>query len=104
MSFGNVIGAFALAIAPALVSSPVRESAPVAGAATASPAVLSKAPPPPARVCRKMVPTGSIMPIKVCLTKGEWREMNDRTETSAEDAMRHRGTGMCDINCAPSGN
>ncbi|WP_140867975.1 hypothetical protein [Sphingomonas oligophenolica] len=57
--------------------------------------------PTPKRVCRKVVATGSIMPKTICLTQDDWHDMNAKTQANADEALRHRGTGMCDINCTP---
>jgi hypothetical protein len=77
----------------------------VAAASAQSPQVVT---PPPVdaskKICRMIVPTGSIMAKRICLTKPEWNEMTDLTQESADTFMRRRqGTGMCDESsqCAP---
>lgn len=54
------------------------------------------------KICRMIVPTGSIMAKRFCLTKQEWKDMNEQTQESAGTAWRRRGTGMCDIQCPGS--
>ena len=49
------------------------------------------------KICRMIVPTGSITAKRFCLTKAQWNEMNDLTEASAKAMLDHRGTGMSDV-------
>jgi hypothetical protein len=46
-----------------------------------------------------IVPTGTIMARRFCLTKLEWDELNNRTEASASAALARRGTGTCNVSC-----
>ncbi len=41
------------------------------------------------KICRQIVPTGSMMPKRFCLTKSEWREFAS-TNDKAVSAMRDR--------------
>ena len=64
--------------------------------------VGSVAPAPPAKetkICRSIVPTGSVLAKRFCLTKTEWRQFGDIAQNNADNMLRHRGTGMCDISC-----
>lgn len=43
--------------------------------------------PPPAKekkICRSVVPTGTIMSKRICLTKTEWARFNDQNERHAD--------------------
>lgn len=53
------------------------------------------------KICKRIVPTGSMIPKRFCLTRTEWRSLNETTQKNASDTLDHRGTGMCDINCLP---
>lgn len=44
---------------------------------------------PEKKICRTLVPTGSMMPKRICLTKAEWQEFGDENE-KAVNAMLHR--------------
>lgn len=77
---------FALALASAAQAQPVAEDRTEATKAEA-------------RTCKRLVPTGSMLPVKVCLTKAQWREFSNANQDDADATLRHRGTGMCDINC-----
>ena len=77
------------------LTSPAQEKA--IGSSAEKPAVA----PQPKRICRKIVPVGSIMPKKFCLTQGDWRNLSDETQAKSDDILHHRGAGMCDINCLP---
>jgi hypothetical protein len=55
------------------------------------------------RICRNIVPTGSMFGRRVCLSKTDWIKFHSATEESAHGALRQRGTGMCDISCGPGG-
>ena len=56
------------------------------------------------KICRMIVPTGSIMAKRFCLTKAEWKDLNNQTEDSAGSALSRRGTGMCDLRCPNPGS
>lgn len=49
------------------------------------------------RICRAIVPTGSVMPKRFCLTSSEWRTFNGLNQENANAALQKRGTGMCDV-------
>ena len=59
--------------------------------------------PPPAdtsrKICRMIVPTGTITGRRFCLTRQQWDDLNKRTEESAAAMLGRRGTGTCDIAC-----
>jgi hypothetical protein len=72
------------------------------GTAQVTPTVAGTASPPPAkeaRICRAIVPTASVLAKRFCLTKTDGRRFNDTAQQNADDMLRHRATGMCDINC-----
>ena len=46
------------------------------------------------KICRQIVPTGTIMAKKFCLTKAEWRELDDRNG-GARDAFRNKRAIGC---------
>lgn len=59
-------------------------------------------PPPPAaekKVCKRIVPTGSMMSKRFCLTPSEWRRFEGLNQSDAGTALRRRGSGMCDVSC-----
>jgi hypothetical protein len=72
----------------------------VAAASAQSPQGVT---PPPVdasqKICRMIVPTGTIMAKRFCLTKLEWDEVNNRTDASARATLARRGTGTCDVSC-----
>ena len=39
------------------------------------------------KVCRSMEQTGSVMRKRVCLTKAEWKEIDDRNREQARNSM-----------------
>ncbi len=56
------------------------------------------------KICRHIVPTGTIMAKKFCLTKAEWRDLDERNG-GARDAFRNKraigcgkigGAGACE--------
>ena len=51
------------------------------------------------RVCKKLVPTGSIMGKRICLTKSDWAKFNQDNAQNAEDALRRRTAGTCQSKC-----
>jgi hypothetical protein len=77
-----------------LASSPV--------ASPQAPTTDASAAPVPKKICQRIVPTGSIMPKKFCLTAAEWKEFTARTNAGAEQFLARRGTGTCDIKCLPA--
>ncbi|MFA6116007.1 MAG: hypothetical protein WC729_18575 [Sphingomonas sp.] len=71
-----------------------------AAASGQSPQGVTSAPVDTSRkICRMIVPTGTIMARRFCLTKLEWDELNNRTEASASAALARRGTGTCNVSC-----
>lgn len=46
------------------------------------------------KVCRNIVPTGTIMARRFCLTKTEWARLNDINEKSASIALNRRGGAL----------
>ncbi|HEX8301837.1 hypothetical protein [Sphingomonas sp.] len=46
-----------------------------------------------------IVPIGSTLGKRFCLTKAEWKELSERTQEDAAVALSRRGAGMCDIKC-----
>lgn len=55
---------------------------------------------PEKRICKRIVPTGSIMATRFCLTPSQWRNFNESNQEGALSALRRRGTGMCDTVCS----
>lgn len=55
------------------------------------------------RVCRSIVPTGSMLAKRFCLTRDQWGAFNDINEQDTNNAMNKRGTGTCDIVCERPG-
>lgn len=43
-----------------------------------------------ARVCRSLVPTGTMFASRICLTKAEWSEFAARNQADAEIGRRNR--------------
>ena len=78
---------------------------PATALAQAAPSPVAPAPsataPAPARICQRIVPTGSIMAKKFCLTAAEWKQFTAQTNAGAEQFLARRGTGTCDIKCEP---
>ena len=66
-----------------------------------SPVATDATPANPGKICKRVVPTGSILPIKICLTNPEWKEFTARTNAGAEQFLSRRGTGMCDPRMTP---
>ena len=65
--------------------------------ALAGPAFAQDGPPAPAptpapekKICRTIVPTGSIMGKRFCLTKTEWKQFGDISTDSAETMLNSR--------------
>lgn len=52
--------------------------------------------------CKMIVPTGSIMAKRFCLTDKEWREFDEIGGKGADAFLSRRGTGTCDIKCPTS--
>ena len=53
------------------------------------------------KVCRRIVPTGSIMAKKFCLTADEWKEFEARNADDVDTMFSRRTAGMCDYDCTP---
>lgn len=53
------------------------------------------APPPEKKICKSIVPTGSIMAKKFCLTKTEWAKFNDINDQGSSQAFRNRRSIGC---------
>ena len=87
----NFIGLIA---ASAMLSVAGQNPAPVPAATEGTPAK-------PEKICKRVVPTGTILPIKICLTNPEWKEFTARTNAGAEQFLARRGTGMCDPRMTP---
>ena len=68
---------------------------------TPAPSTIEVASAKPEKICRRVVPTGTILPIKICLTNPEWKEFTARTNAGAEQFLARRGTGMCDPRMTP---
>ena len=51
------------------------------------------------RICKSIVPTGSMLAKRFCLTKADLMKFNETTQSNADNMLRHRGTGMCDMTC-----
>ena len=49
----------------------------------------------PEKICKRIVPTGSILPIKICLTNPEWKEFTAKTNSGAEQFLDRRQTRFC---------
>jgi hypothetical protein len=52
------------------------------------------APVPEKKICRSVVPTGSIMGRRVCLTKTEWKEL-DGINSKTVDRFRNKPGSIC---------
>jgi len=57
-----------------------------------------------AKICKMIVPTGTILAKRFCLTKKEWAEFNELNQENADGYLSKRGAGMCgagkgDPNC-----
>ena len=51
------------------------------------------------KVCKMIVPTGTIMAKRFCLTKKEWAELHATTGKDADAFLSNRRAGTCDIKC-----
>ena len=49
----------------------------------------------PQKICKRVIPTGSILPIKICLTNPEWKEFTQKTNSGAEQFLDRRQTSFC---------
>jgi hypothetical protein len=56
---------------------------------------------PEKKICKPIVPLGTIMAKRFCLTKAEWRQFDGINEASADYALQRRHSGRCDVNCKP---
>jgi hypothetical protein len=52
--------------------------------------VSAPAPDPDKKVCRTITPTGSIMGKRFCLTKAEWKKLNEINGANAETGLDGR--------------
>lgn len=53
----------------------------------------------PRQICKRIVPTGSIMAKRFCLTKREWQELDDTTGDKAGNFLGRKNTGTCRPTC-----
>ena len=83
---------FALALAAAVATSAAAQ-APVPTAQPVSTATAAK-PDDNARVCKTLTITGSRLPTRICLTRGEWRAKAEQAKKDTEDQQR-RGLTTC---------
>ena len=47
------------------------------------------------KVCRNVVPTGSIMPKRYCLTRSEWARINEINDKKSAERFRNKGSIGC---------
>lgn len=47
------------------------------------------------KICKMIVPTGTILAKRFCLTQAEWNEFNELNQESADRFLVKRGAGMC---------
>ena len=66
----------------------------------AAPLATEATPAKPEKICQRIVPTGSIMAKKFCMTAPEWKEFKSRTNAGAERFLDRRQSGMCDYKCS----
>jgi hypothetical protein len=69
-----------------MIVSAGQDATPASPANTGAPAQPASA----KKICRGIVPTGSIMAKRFCLTKTEWAEFNRMNEDNEETALRKR--------------
>jgi hypothetical protein len=50
---------------------------------------------PDKKVCRMVVPVGTILPKRYCLTRAEWKELADRNENGSAENFRNRVRNGC---------
>jgi len=67
--------------------------------AVASPTITA----PEKKICKSIVPTGSIMAKKFCLTKTEWAKFNDINDNGSAQAFRNRRSIGCGKEGGPMG-
>lgn len=66
----------------------------------AGPALAGETPAPKADddreqvICKKERPTGSHLPVRVCLTKAEWERMSEVSQGAFKDAKRRPSKGV----------
>jgi hypothetical protein len=65
------------------------------GWAQDAPPRTATAPAPEMKVCRSIVPTGSIMAKRYCLTRAEWAKFNDINDQGSAEAFRNRRSTAC---------
>ncbi|MGN6820730.1 MAG: hypothetical protein ACTHJR_18900 [Sphingomonas sp.] len=61
-----------------------------AAAQDRSPSGTTPAPDTEKKICRTITPTGSIMGKRFCLTKAEWKKLNDINADNAETGLSAR--------------
>jgi hypothetical protein len=67
---------------------------PSALAAQDVPAAQEPAPAKEKKVCRSVVPTGTIMAKRICLTKSEWTEFHSRNERHNDMFRDNKNKGL----------
>jgi len=84
------VGSLIVAVGIALASAPQAEGTSLP--TTSAPVVPAQAT-APEKICKKFIPTGSIMPKKFCLTKQDWAEFDAKTRAGAEGFLARRSAG-----------
>jgi hypothetical protein len=73
----------AVAMSAWLIGAPQTDPTPVAQpASTAAPADK--------KICRRITPTGTMLPRRFCLTKTEWTELHRRNAEDADSSLSRR--------------
>lgn len=57
------------------------------------------------KICRSVVPVGTILPKRYCLTRAEWKELADRNENGSAENFHNKpsvgcGKGSSSLSCA----
>jgi hypothetical protein len=56
---------------------------------------------PDRKICKNIVPTGSIMPKRFCLTKAEWKKLDEIHDQGSAEAFRNKRSIGCGKNGGP---
>ncbi|MDG2533125.1 hypothetical protein P6144_05660 [Sphingomonas sp. HITSZ_GF] len=57
--------------------------------------VAAAAATPEKKICRSIVPVGTILPKRYCLTKAEWKELETRNENGSAENFRNKPSFGC---------